>query len=180
LTPQAVEFFWGDKPFDLESLNRTNRRSMIMTLEQRVEQLEGTCRRLRCLLTGMISLTVAFVLVGAAPNAVKEKMQLKQLDIVDADGNVRISLGPADEGYGLVVYDRNGDFQATLTDAPLGAVMQLRKDGGSIKLMAMQEGGGMTIRDQHGKPRALVIQQKGAPSIILKDQQGKTVFSAPQ
>ena len=54
-------------------------------------------------------------------------------------GNVRIRLGRADDGYGIVVYDSDGKFGATLTDAPLGAAMQLSKDGGSIKMLAMKQ-----------------------------------------
>jgi len=79
-----------------------------------------------------------------------------------------------------VTYDGDGQFRATLTDAPRGAVVQLRKEGGSIKLMAMQEGCGITIRDKDGAPRALILQQEEGPQIMLKDAEGKTVFSAPK
>jgi hypothetical protein len=151
-----------------------------MTLDQRVEQLECKCRQLRSVLAGMMMAVAAVVLVAAAPKPAKNALQTESLEVVDGDGNVRIRLGLADEGYGLVVYDGDGQFRATLTDAPLGAVMQLRKDGGSIKLMAMEEGCGMTIRDQNGKPRALMLHQKGASEIMLKDQEGNSVFSAPQ
>ena len=88
------------------------------------------------------------------------------------------SFGSAD-AYGLVVYDQ-GQFRATLTDSPLGAVSQLKKDGGSIKMMAMQNGCGITMRDQDGKPRAIILQQKEGSQIILKDAEGKDLFSAPQ
>ena len=111
---------------------------------------------------------------------VKDSLQAKKLEIVDGNGNVRIRLGPADEGYGLVVYDVDGKFRATLTDAPLGAVSQLSKDGGSIKLMALKDGCGITIRDKDGAPRALMLQQKEGSQIMLKDGKGKTVFSAPK
>jgi len=151
-----------------------------MTLDQRVEQLERRCRQLRRVLIAMTVAIAAVVLVGAAPKPAEGALQTRSLEVVDGDGNVRIRLGPADEGYGLVVYDRDGRFQATLTDAPLGAVLSVRKSGGSISLMALEDGCGMTMRDRGGKPRALVLLQEDAPEIMLKDQEGKTVFSAPQ
>ena len=89
-------------------------------------------------------------------------------------------LDPPMRGYGLVVYDAQGQFRATLTDAPLGAVSQLKKDGGSIKMMAMQNGCGITMRDGDGKPRAIILQHKEGSQIILKDADGKDLFSAPQ
>ena len=151
-----------------------------MTQDKRIEQLERKCNRLTLTLTGMILMSVAILGVAAKPNPVKDSLQAKQLEIVDDDGKVRIRLGPADEGYGLVVKDGDGQFRATLTDAPLGAAMQLRKAGGSINLMAMQDGRSITIRDKDGKPRALMLQQTEGPQIMLKDGEGKTVFSAPK
>ena len=151
-----------------------------MTHDKRIEQLERKFNRLRLALTAMMVLTVGIVCIAAKPNPVKDSLQAKKLEIVDGNGNVRIRLGPADEGYGLVVYDVDGKFRATLTDAPLGAVSQLSKDGGSIKLMALKDGCGITIRDKDGAPRALMLQQKEGSQIMLKDGKGKTVFSAPK
>lgn len=151
-----------------------------MTQDQRIAQLEGRCHRLKLSMIGLMLVSVAILGVAAKPNPVKDRLLAKRLEIVDNDGKVRICLGPADEGYGLVVYDEEGLFRATLTDAPRGAVMQLRKAGGSISLMAMQDVCGITIRDQDGKPRALMLQQKEGSQIMLKDKKGKTVFSAPQ
>lgn len=151
-----------------------------MTHDKRIEQLERRYNRLRLALTAMMVLTVGIVCIAAKPNPVKDSLQAKKLEIVDGNGNVRIRLGPADEGYGLVVYDVDGKFRATLTDAPLGAVSQLSKDGGSIKLMALKDGCGITIRDKDGAPRALMLQQKEGSQIMLKDGKGKTVFSAPK
>lgn len=122
----------------------------------------------------------AVLLVAAAPNPAKEALQTSKLEVVDKEGKVRIRLGQADEGFGMVVYDKDGAFQATLTDAPLGAVMQLRKEGGGITLMAMEGGCGMTMRDEDGKPRALIVHQENRSEIMLKDKEGNTVFSAPE
>jgi hypothetical protein len=151
-----------------------------MTNEQRIEHLETKCKRLTLALSGMMVMAMAILFIAAKPNADEDTIQAKKLEIVDENGKVRIRLGSADAGYGLVVYDAQGQFRATLTDAPLGAVSQLKKDGGSIKLMALQNGCGITMRDRDGKPRAIILQQKEGSKIMLKDAEGKDLFSAPE
>lgn len=150
-----------------------------MTLEERIEQLEKRCRQLTGLLLGTMTVAAAIMLGGAAQNADRESVRTQKLEIVDSDGNVRIHLGKADEGYGLVVYDAQGDFNATLTSAPRGAVMQLRKDGGGMRLQAGKDGAGLSLRDGSGKPRAGLVVSNEASQIMLKDSTGKTVFAAP-
>ena len=151
-----------------------------MNYEQRIGHLETKCKRLTLALSGMMVMAVAMLFIAAKPKADEDTIQARKLEIVDENGKVRIRLGSADAGYGLVVYDDQGQFRATLTDAPLGAVSQLNKDGGSIKLMAMKNGCGITMRDGDGKPRAIILQQKEGSKIMLKDAEGKDVFSAPE
>ena len=151
-----------------------------MTNEQRIGYLETKCKRLTLALSGMMVMAMAMLFIAAKPNADEDTIQARKLEIVDENGKVRIRLGSADAGYGLVVYDAQGQFRATLTDAPLGAVSQLKKDGGSIKLMALQNGCGITMRDRDGKPRAIILQQKEGSKIMLKDAEGKDLFSAPE
>ena len=151
-----------------------------MTNEQRIGHLETKCKRLTLALSGIMVMAVAMLFIAAKPNGNEDRIQAKKLEIVDEDGKVRIRLGSADAGYGLVVYNAKGQFRATLTDAPLGAVSQLKKDGGSIKLMAMKNGCGITMRDRDGKPRAIILQQKEGSKIMLKDAEGKDLFSAPE
>ena len=150
------------------------------TLEERLEQLECKCRNLRRIVGGFVVVVAAACLTAAAPNPAKDSIQTKSLEVVDGDGKVRVRIGPADEGFGLVVYDKDGAAQATLTDAPLGAVMSLKKQGGAIQLMATIDGCGMSMRDENGDPRALTVYQKNESQIMLKDKEGKTVFSAPK
>ena len=151
-----------------------------MNNEERIGHLETKCKRLTLALSGMMVMAVAMLFIAAKPKTDNGTIQTRKLEIVDENGKVRIRLGSADAGYGLVVYDAQGQFRATLTDAPLGAVSQLKKDGGSIKLMALQNGCGITMRDRDGKPRAIILQQKEGSKIILKDAEGKDLFSAPE
>ena len=149
-------------------------------MKERIDQLERKCKRLTLTVTGMIVLAVGAVCIAAKPNSQKDGIQANKLEIVDDEGNVRIRLGRADAGYGVVVFDADGKFRATLTDAPLGAGMQLIKDGGSIKMLAMKQGCGFTIRDADGKPRAMMVQHDAGSQLILKDGTGKNTFSAPE
>ena len=149
-------------------------------MKERINQLERKCKRLTLAVTGMMVLAVAAVCISAKPNSDKDSIQASKFEIVDENGNVRIRLGRADAGYGVVVYDADGKFGATLTDAPLGAGIQLRKDGGSIKMLAMKQGCGVTIRDADGKPRAMMLQQDAGSKLILKDGTGKNIFSVPE
>ena len=149
-------------------------------MKERIKQLERKCKRLTLTITGMMIVAVGAICVAAKPNPNKDGIQASKLEIVDEKGNVRIRLGRADAGYGIVVYDSDGKFGATLTDAPLGALMQLRKDGGTIKMLSMKQGCGITIRDTDGKPRAMMLQNQEGSQLILKDQMGKNTFSAPE
>ena len=149
-------------------------------MKERIEQLERKCKRLNLTITGMMILAVGAICISAKPNPNKDGIQASKFEIVDEKGNVRIRLGRADEGYGIVIYDSNGKFGATLTNAPLGAGMQLRKDGGSIKMIALKQGCGITIRDANGKPRAMMVQHDLGSQLILKDGAGKNTFSAPE
>ena len=149
-------------------------------MKERIEQLERKCKRLNLTITGMMILAVGAICISAKPNPNKDGIQASKFEIVDEKGNVRIRLGRADDGYGIVIYDSNGKFGATLTDAPRGAGMQLSKDGGSIKMLAMKQGCGITIRDADGKPRAMMVQHDAGSQLILKDGAGKSTFSVPE
>ena len=108
--------------------------------------------------------------------------------MIDGDGRVRVSVGAADEGYGVVINDAKGAFRATLTDAPGGACVWLRKDGGQVKLLALEAaapqmpraGASVVLSDDKNRDRLVVeVKASGAPAIRLLDSEGGTVFVAP-
>ena len=82
-----------------------------MTNEQRIGHLETKCKRLTLALSGMMVMALAMLFIAAKPNTIEDTIQSKKLEIVDEDGKVRIRLGSADAGYGLVVYDSMGQFR---------------------------------------------------------------------
>jgi hypothetical protein len=160
-----------------ETLDQTEQQPQ--NLSERIDSLERRCRLLtRVAYTCLASLVVC--LFGGAYVAESfEEVKTEKLEIVDSNGKVRVRLGKADEGYGIVIYDSAGRYRATLTDAPLGAGMQLIKDGGTVNMFAYQNASGLTVRDGKGKPRAVVAVTKDGSTLQLLDENGQPEFSAP-
>ncbi len=121
---------------------------------------------------------VAVLLAGAADDAGPRRFE--SLTIVDAAGNPRIELGPTDAGYGIVIRDEDGAFHATLTDAPGGAVVQLRNPGGDLRLMATDEATGISIRDAAGRPRAVLSVTGEESQMEIRDVSDKVLFEFPE
>lgn len=157
-----------------------------MLLEERVRLLERRCRSLTALALLLPAAVGIGVLAGANREADEKVVRARALEIVDDAGRVRVRVGTADEGYGVVINDARGDFRATMTDAPLGAAIQLKKGGGQVKLLAAEPVEGVNegevsiaISDARGQSRIVgAVDAKGKPSLQMVDQ-GKVVFSAP-
>jgi hypothetical protein len=62
-------------------------------LSHRIRQLERQCRILRTLVGGLVAAVAVMFLAAAAPPKDLPNLQVQRLDIVDATGKVRISLG---------------------------------------------------------------------------------------
>ena len=147
------------------------------SIPERLKLLERKYKSMQIITFSVILLMGAILLTGAAKKEETSDLLLtKQLQIVDEEGNKRIRIGKADGGYGVVIFDEHGAFNATLTDAPGGAAIQLRKDGGSVKLMAMNKSRGITIRNENGEPTAILMDD-GNPQLILQKGKDKKVIS---
>jgi hypothetical protein len=151
-----------------------------MTLDERICVLERRCRRLTGGLVLLLVLAGVGVFMGASRTETKdETLRTQRLEIVDSDGKVRLCLGAAEEGFGLMIYDAEGHVQAALTDTPRGAAMRVAKDGGEIRLTAAGAQS-LSVRDVGGKPRAVLFVTKyGEPQFQLLDEQGTRLFTAP-
>jgi hypothetical protein len=144
-----------------------------MNTEERISGLEKRCRLLTRVVYGLIAAAGVAVFCGALGVEIFEKVQTEELEIVDANGTVRMRLGKADEGYGIVIYDATGRFRATLTDAPRGAGIQLINDGGAVKIFSYQDAVGISLSDAQGRPRAVTMVSKDGPKVQLMDETGK-------
>ena len=152
------------------------------SIPERLKLLERKYKSMQIITFSVILLMGAILLTGAAKKEETSDLLLtKQLQIVDEAGNKRIRIGKADGGYGVVIFDEHGAFNATLTDAPGGAAIQLRKEGGSIKLLAVDQGRSITFRNEKGEPTAILIENRqldnGNPQLILQKGEDKKVIS---
>ena len=148
-----------------------------ISIPERLKVLERKYKSMQIISFSAILLMGALLFTGATKKEeISDLLLAKELQIVDEAGNKRIRIGKADAGYGVVIFDEHGAFNATLTDAPGGAAIQLRKDGGSVKLMAMNKSRGVTIRNENGEPTAILMDD-GNPQLILQKGEDKKVIS---
>ena len=155
------------------------------SIPERLKVLERKYKSLQIISFSVILLAGALFFTGAAKKEeISDLLLTKQLQIVDEAGNKRIRIGKADAGYGVVIFDEHGSFNATLTDAPGGAAIQLRKEGGSIKLLAVDQGRSITFRNENGEPTTILIQNgkldDGNPQLSLQKGEDKKVISLSQ
>ena len=156
--------------------------SDIISITERLKVLERKYKSTQIISFSVILLMGALLFTGAAKKEeISDLLLAKELQIVDETGNKRIRIGKADAGYGVVIFDEHGSFNATLTDAPGGAAIQLRKEGGSIKLLAVDQGRSITFRNGKGEPTTILIENRkldnGNPQLILQKGEDKKVIS---
>ena len=153
-----------------------------ISIPERLKVLELKYKSMQIISFSAILLMGALLFTGAAKKEeISDLLLAKELQIIDEAGNKRIRIGKADLGYGIVVFDEHGSFNATLTDAPGGAAIQLRKEGGSIKLLAVDQGRSITFRNGKGEPTTILIENgkldNGNPQLILQKGEDKKVIS---
>jgi len=152
------------------------------SISERLKVLERKYKSMQIISFSATLLMGALLFTGATQKEeISDLLLAKELQIVDEEGNKRIRIGKADAGYGVVVFDEHGSFNATLTDAPGGAAIQLRKEGGSIKLLAVDQGRSITFRNEKGEPTTILIENRklenGNPQLILQKGEDKKVIS---
>jgi hypothetical protein len=153
-----------------------------ISIPERLKVLERKYKSVQIISFSVILVLGALLFIGAAKKEeISDLLLAKELQIVDEAGNKRIRIGKADAGYGVVIFDEHGSFNATLTDAPGGAAIQLRKEGGSIKLLAVDQGRSITFRNGKGEPTTILIENRklenGNPQLILQKGEDKKVIS---
>jgi hypothetical protein len=153
-----------------------------ISIPERLKVLEHKYKSMQIISFSVILVLGALLFTGAAKKEeISDLLLAKELQIVDEAGNKRIRIGKADAGYGVVIFDEHGSFNATLTDAPGGAAIQLRKEGGSIKLLAVDQGRSITFRNEKGEPTTILIENRklenGNPQLILQKGEDKKVIS---
>lgn len=153
---------------------------------ERLARLERENRRMRIAGALILIAFVGIFLLGQATEPkVPGRVSTRQLDIVDKDGNVRISIGSDDAGYAAInLVDKQGKDRGSFGMDPDGtpavvigdAVGKLRADFGTDRDGAPM----MRLFDSSGKIRVTIeLDSGGQPALSLNDGDEKSIWRAP-
>ena len=111
------------------------------SVSERLDRLEGENRRLKSLLLACVVGTVTLGILGAVGNAVPKVAEAEKFVVRDKDGKIRAILGQVDDGeFGLNVLDPEGVARVSLSDAPVGAGLDIwSRDGITHALLLAAE-----------------------------------------
>jgi hypothetical protein len=141
--------------------------------------LERRCRVLTIALAAAVVLPAVALLAGAGQLPNEAPLRLNQLEIVDANRNVRMRLGPINDEFGLFLFDPRGEARAALTDAPDAAGLNISKEGGSIRLLTNVQGADVTLRDGKNNVRAVTTATLAGGQIELRGANGEGISIPP-
>lgn len=146
-----------------------------MDLENRVRRLERTNR--------LLMLALALVVGGALAWTSSEADTLRgeRLEIVDAEGRVRIALEAPATGPKLEVFDESDVVRALLTDDEVGTRLYVNDDAGDTRVGVAQfahGGGGFALHGPAGKGAA-ILYLKGDGSLTMLDDDGEVTARFP-
>ncbi|HEY3414402.1 MAG TPA: hypothetical protein VGM51_15295 [Armatimonadota bacterium] len=98
---------------------------------------------------------------AAAQSAVQDVVRTQRLEVVDANGKVRVSISPQTYGYLLSMDDEKGKKR--------------------VGLFAGNDGSLLSLMDETGKTRAVLGTADSTPTTLrLTNEKGKTVFEQPR
>jgi len=148
-----------------------------MTIEQRLSRLESRCRFQVRLLVAVISIASLVFLLGAKALVAPQKLQVTALEVVDAKGNVRISLGDLSSEdfdlFGARLLDSTGKLGVNILDM---GQLRLTKGNGSALLVAKDDGASLQLSGEGLRPRAMVYASSDHSGIQLRDTKGEVRF----
>jgi hypothetical protein len=131
-------------------------------LVNRVRTLETQLRWQRRFLTVLIAASILLAIgIAAGPS---DRIRTKSFSVVDDNGNIRASIGiNKTGGAAFNVFSKKGELEATLGDTTDGTafVALYGRRNGKIDVKAS-----MSLSDDE-------------PSLLLRDKNGKTLFSEP-
>jgi hypothetical protein len=155
-----------------------------MTLENRIETLEGKLIRAerlnRCLLGAML-LVVVIGILGVAPSKPEKIIQANKFILEDENGKLRAMLSADQNGPGLSLTDENGKVRALLNVRKDGPGLGLLDENGKSRviLSAGAQGTALCLKDENGKLRVALSVSGDEVGLLLRDENGKPVGSLP-
>ena len=155
-----------------------------MTTEERLAALEKALasanRRARLSLIG-VAIIVGASVFCASTGVVKE-VRASAFTLVDQNGKVRGGLTVTENESGLIIVDERGKTRAVLMVNKAGTSFHLADERGEFRagLSVVKEGPRLMFMDEQGVPRAgLSVAEKTGPILLLGDEQGRHIWSAP-
>lgn len=156
------------------------RREKIMTIEQRIENLEKelicTNRRNRILLTGVFLLVACLVLVWSdearltsayAQNTISKQVRAKEFILEDEKGQTRAMLTVLKGVPSLSFVDENGQVCAVLVVSKSGPLLSLSDINGKPRVsLSVGKGGSLEFYDENEKSRAKLVES----ALLLTDE----------
>jgi hypothetical protein len=132
--------------------NETEKALTLLT--DRLERLEKQNSRLVRIALAMGAVLLLVVTLGAVPGQpdTQEIVSTKNLQVVDENGDVRVSLSVAEGEPGLILYDENGKTRASIG-------------------LGLEDGSpGFALLDENGKGGVALCFFFGEPALILSDK----------
>lgn len=148
-----------------------------MTPEQRLSLLENRCRLQSRALVAVVLLGSLALFLGADDPVKPQKLQVTELEVVDAEGNVRILLGGSKQGHIEHFWGKftsaDGKSSALISDY---GQLSLRRNDGWAALSAGSKGASLQLSAPGLRPRAMLYAHDDHSGIQLRDTNGEVSF----
>lgn len=149
-----------------------------MDLNDRIRRLERRCRLLHALLGGLaVTGAVTFLTAASRPRELTN-LQVRQLEVVDADGNVRIRLGNLPQKdlpqiYGVELANEQGTPRAGLNDL---ASLVLSSESRYVVMTVSDVSADFQVSGKAGKPRVMISASDEQAEIQIRDVDERIIF----
>ena len=148
-------------------------------MEQRIRRLESTVRILAALVV-LIPLFLLIWMGGNKPGDM-DPYRVPGLQLVDAEGRVRIKMSLEEGGPALRLFDEEGTARASLEHGEDGTALYIMDGQGTTRLGAAQfahGGGGFALHGPNARGAA-VLYLEGDGSLRFFDEEGDVTAQFP-
>jgi hypothetical protein len=151
-----------------------------MTAEERILKLERQCRLQTFAICATLIVGAVLVFAGAKTENDSVDLKVSRLQVVDADGDVRIELGKTEKDvFGAQFFGSNGKLHTHVLDS--GCVEAFNGEG-KISLISRGSGAGVFIKTGEKRARAEFYATGDYSRLRIRDATGKVVhmFDTPR
>jgi hypothetical protein len=149
-------------------------------LVERLEKIEKTNRRLKCLLLAVCGTVLSLFMAGHFERKVEaaegpgQVLEAQELRIKDSHGNLRAQIRAGEDSVGFVLYGNNNQEQIAIAAGPQANGLQIHapNDKTSIGLIGSNDGPSVGFYDSSRTVRAFLALENNNPSLSLYDRAG--------